>query len=159
MQYTLLEIQPEHDSAICEIIQSVGAEFGTIGEGFGPSDPEVQAMSQHYGGNGSGYFVALANDKVVGGGGFSGFDSASNTCELRKLFLHPEARGAGIGRALTLHCLEQAKQAGYKRCYLDTAKNMTTAQTLYKSVGFEYLTAPLGQSVHHGCDVWMLKTL
>lgn len=159
MRFQLLDIQPEHDSAIREIIQAGGEEFGTIGDGFGPSDAEVQAMSQHYGGNRSQYLVAIVDGQVVGGEGFNCLDAASQTCELRKLFVGPRARGFGIGKAITTRCLELATQAGYSQCYLDTASNMLTAQLLYQSLGFKYLDAPWENAVHHGCDVWMLKPL
>ncbi|MDA9556033.1 GNAT family N-acetyltransferase, partial [Vibrio sp.] len=45
---TITPILPQHNSTICQIIKQVGAEYGAIGEGFGPSDPEVEAMSQYY---------------------------------------------------------------------------------------------------------------
>ena len=48
MRVEIVPIRPEFDAEICQIIQSVGAEFGAIGEGFGPSDAEVLAMSQYY---------------------------------------------------------------------------------------------------------------
>ncbi len=48
MELTLLPIEPSHDESVCNIIKAVGAEFGAVGEGFGPSDPEVEAMSAHY---------------------------------------------------------------------------------------------------------------
>ncbi len=45
MQPHILPISAEYDQTICDIIKKVGAEFGAIGEGFGPSDAEVLAMS------------------------------------------------------------------------------------------------------------------
>ena len=40
-------ITSEQDAVVCHIIRTVGAEFGAVGEGFGPGDAEVQAMSRH----------------------------------------------------------------------------------------------------------------
>lgn len=72
MRVEIVPIRPEFDAEICQIIQSVGAEFGAIGEGFGPSDAEVLAMSQYYREQDrSAYFVALLEGKVVGGGGIA----------------------------------------------------------------------------------------
>ncbi len=56
--YQIKEIRPEHDQSICQIIKSVGAEYHAIDNGFSPSDPEVLSMSQHYGTDGSIYYVA-----------------------------------------------------------------------------------------------------
>jgi len=75
----------------------VGAEFGAIGDGFGPSDAEVENMSMHYlKEDHAVYFVAKLEGEIVGGGGvalFSQEDEMKAVCELRKLFLLPKARG------------------------------------------------------------------
>ena len=160
MDYEIHEIMPQHDSRICEIIRNVGEEFGAIGEGFGPSDPEVSAMSQHYNDEHcSKYLVATINDVIVGGCGVASFNGSHEICELRKLFLLPESRGLGVGKKLTEGCLTYAKQQGYKKCYLDTLTSMASAVSLYEKLGFRHLDKPLGGTVHIGCDVWMLKDL
>ena len=158
MSYTIEEIRPEWDGAMCEIIQQTGAEFGAVGEGFGPSDPEVTAMSRHYGREAKSlYLIARVGDRVLGGCGVAPFQGRREVCELRKLFLLPDSRGLGAGRALAERCLAFAKSAGYRRCYLDTLATMTSAISLYESLGFVHLDAPLDGTIHGGCDVWMLK--
>ncbi|EGQ8201304.1 hypothetical protein VCSRO12_0793 [Vibrio cholerae] len=160
MRVEIVPIRPEFDAEICQIIQSVGAEFGAIGEGFGPSDVEVLAMSQYYREQDrSAYFVALLEGKLVGGGGIAPFAGHTDLCELKKLFLLPTSRGHGVGRALSEHCLNFAKQQGYAKCYLDTLSSMTKAIKLYQQLGFEHLTQPMAGTEHNGCDVWMLKSL
>ncbi|ENM3928794.1 GNAT family N-acetyltransferase [Vibrio cholerae] len=160
MTLKIVPIRPEFDAAICQIIQSVGAEFGAIGEGFGPSDAEVLTMSQHYREQDrSAYFVAILDGEVVGGGGIAPFAGHTDLCELKKLFLLSTSRGHGVGRALSEHCLNFAKQQGYAKCYLDTLSSMTQAIKLYQQLGFEHLTQPMAGTEHNGCDVWMLKSL
>lgn len=52
---------------------------------------------------------------------------------------------AGIGRALTLACLECARRAGYSQVELDVVADNTAALRLYESVGFtEYGRNPRG---------------
>lgn len=166
LKYEIKLIEKEYDEAICQIIKSVGAEYGAIGDGFGPSDPEVLAMSQYYKDEDrSAYFVVLMNNEVVGGGGIASFnDGTDNTksndiCELRKLFLLPETRGLGIGKALTKQCLDFAKSKDFKQCYLDTLASMTSAIKLYEHLDFKHLKKPIQGTIHGGCDVWMLKDL
>ncbi len=156
MRVSIVAVSAEHDAAICRIIQQGGREFGAIGEGFGPSDAEVMAMSQHYRGEAQGYWVALMDNEVVGGVGIADFDAATHTCELRKLFVAPQWRGRGIGLALTEHALAFARQH-YRQCYLDTLSNMPAAIGLYQRLGFECLAEPFAATIHGGCDVWMLK--
>ena len=158
MQLEIIPIDSSHNLAICKIIQQVGAEFGAIGDGFGPSDDEVLAMSEHYHPDqGSQYFIALIDGKVVGGGGIAQFGSEPDCCELRKLFLLAETRGSGLGRKLASTCLDFAKEQGYQSCYLDTLKTMTSAIKLYESLGFNRLASPKAGTEHNGCDVWMEK--
>ena len=160
MAYQIIPIQAEHDAAICQIIQQVGAQYGAVGEGFGPADAEVACMSQHYlAENRSQYLVAINDGQVIGGAGIAPFVHYSDICELKKLFLLPSSQGLGIGKALTQACLAFARQHGYQQCYLDTLSSMQAAIGLYEQLGFNHLKQPLEGTVHGGCDVWMLKTL
>lgn len=158
MTLFIQEINAQHDQKIASIITAVGQEFAAIGEGFGPSDSEVQAMSEHYGvANKSRYYVALLDGQVVGGAGIAPFNHSDDMCELRKLFLLPEARHLGIGRTLTETCLQYAQTLGYTSCYLDTLSTMDAACRLYEKLGFDYLAQPLAGTIHGACDIWMLK--
>jgi putative acetyltransferase len=160
VNYTVQEIKSQHDAKMCDIIKRVGREYGAIGEGFGPSDAEVNTMSQHYKNeNASRYFVATIEGCLVGGSGVAAFNNSDEICELRKLFLLPESRGLGIGKKLSEDCLEYAKSKGYKQCYLDTLTSMKSAIALYEKLGFQFLDQPLSGTIHNGCDVWMLKEL
>ncbi|CAH0530093.1 GNAT family N-acetyltransferase [Vibrio hippocampi] len=159
-QVQLVEAESCHDLALKEVIQSVGREYGAIGEGFGPSDPEVLAMSQHYGkAQKSLYLVALLEGQVIGGCGIAQFGEHSDICELKKLFLLSEARGKRVGYQLVQACLEFAKQQGYQSCYLDTLTTMQSAIQLYIKFGFYHLDQPYPGTTHNGCDVWMMKSL
>ena len=40
--------------------------------------------------------------------------------------------------------------------FLQLEKNVSAA---YEKFGFEYLTGPMGNTGHHGCSVWMCKSL
>ncbi|MDA0147789.1 GNAT family N-acetyltransferase [Vibrio sp. LaRot3] len=160
MSLVITPIEAQHDHEICQIIKAVGEEFGAVGEGFGPSDIEVEAMSHHYTlSNKSLYLVASVNGEIVGGCGLAPFAGSNSICELKKLFLLPQGRGHGLGRKLSEQCFEFAKQQGFTQCYLDTLASMTAAIALYEKLGFEHLSAPLAETEHGGCDVWMLKEL
>ncbi len=57
-------------------------------------------------------------------------------CELRRMYLHPVRRGAGVGRALLGYALSQARRRGYRCMELETATILTQALTLYRWAGF-----------------------
>lgn len=160
MTAVIKPIRADQDADICAIIKAVGAEFGAVGEGFGPSDPEVLAMSEYYTADKQSlYLVATVDGKIVGGCGLAPFQGSAQTCELKKLFLLPESRGLGLGKALAERCLDFACQQGFKQCYLDTLTSMKSAIQLYEKLGFIHLNSPLEGTEHSGCDVWMLKAL
>ncbi|WP_117233093.1 GNAT family N-acetyltransferase [Vibrio maerlii] len=160
MEMVIAPVSKEYDDALCHIIQSVGAEYGAVGEGFGPSDDEVRAMSQHYTfDRKSLYLLAFVNGKLMGGCGVAPFNDRDDVCELKKLFLLKESRGLGLGRKLSEQCLEFALNQGFEQCYLDTLSNMTDAVSLYERMGFKHLTQPFEGTFHNGCDVWMMKSL
>jgi len=62
---------------------------------------------------------------------------AERICEMKRLYVKPEARGLGIGKKLVELVINDAKNIGYKKMRLDTiAEKMKEAQKLYKSSGF-----------------------
>jgi GNAT superfamily N-acetyltransferase len=57
-------------------------------------------------------------------------------CEMKRLFVRPEARGRGLARQLITRLTDTARQLGYTEIRLDTLPMMGDAQALYEACGF-----------------------
>ena len=157
---TIRAIRPDDDAAMAAIIRSVMPEFGASGCGFAINDPEVDWMSKAYSGARHAYFVIERNGEVLGGGGIAPLEGGNNdTCELRKMYFLPEARGIGAGAAMMAKCLAAAREAGFRQCYLETLTGMDAAMRLYERSGFERIDHPMGATGHGGCNTFYLRAL
>ena len=63
-------------------------------------------------------------------------DLGNGICEMRRLFIKPEFRRLGIGKALIETAIECARRIDYKIIRLNTNKRMAPAEKLYRSYGF-----------------------
>jgi putative acetyltransferase len=159
-EFLIRPIQASDDAAVASVIRTVMPEFGAKGPGFAINDPEVDHMSQAYAGERARYWVIERNGEVVGGGGFAQLTGAdAGTCELRKMYFLPSARGAGLGKKLLSLCMREASFAGYHQMYLETLENMHAARRLYEAFGFRPLAKPKGATGHFGCDAWYERAL
>lgn len=157
---TFRPIEARDDAAMAEVIRNSFRENRIDHlEGVSLHDPELERLSDVYGEPGSGYWVAEAKGKIVGGGGFASLSGEEGICEMQKLFFSSDVKGMGMGRRMIAFILSQAKAMGYQYCYLETLDELKDAVYLYKKFGFNFLNERLGNTGHHSCNVYMLKKL
>jgi putative acetyltransferase len=158
---TIRPIIREDNAALASIVRSALAEFGANKPGTVYFDPTTDDLYTLFQTAGSFYWVALGEaGQVLGGAGLyptSGLPDGY--AELVKMYLSPEARGQGLGGKLIQQVLAGAIEQGYHHVYLETLPELRKAVQVYEQFGFQYLSGPLGDSGHFGCDVWMLKSL
>ncbi len=158
---TIRPIQPADNAAIANIIRRALEEFGANHPNTVYFDETTDHLFELFQSTpASAYFVAEKEGVILGGGGIFPTDGLpGGTCELVKMYLSPNARGMGLGRQMIGQCLQVAKENGFVSVYLETMPELKKAMSVYEKFGFTYLTAPMGNSGHCGCDIWMIKHL
>jgi putative acetyltransferase len=154
------EIAAGDNLQVAQVIRRVLVDLGVPKVGTAYADKALDDMHGHYDRPRASYFVVEEGNKIIGGAGIAQLDHyEGNVCELQKMYFLEEARRRGIGKDMITICLEQAKAFGFESCYLETMPYMEQAQKLYKQMGFAYIDAPMGDTGHYSCPVWMLKKL
>ena len=154
-------IEPNDNASIAAIIRTALTEFGANKPGTVFFDDTTDHLFELFCNEPlSDYFIALKNGVIVGGAGIYPTQGLPNkTCELVKMYLSKDVRGIGLGRKMIDHCLLIAKRKGFNQVYLETMSELKKAVAVYEQFGFDHLQAPMGNSGHNGCDIWMIKNV
>jgi len=102
---------------------------------FQDLDRELANLSADYGPPDGGALLAVDDGgTAVGVVGVRRFDD--HDAELKRMYVAPEGRGLGMGRALGAAAVAVARDLGYQRLLLDTVDTMTAAISTYAGLGF-----------------------
>ena len=82
-----------------------------------------------------GCILATNNGTPQGCGMFHTF--APGIAEIKRIFVHDTARRAGMGRAITQALINQCRESGFSKIFMDTSRQQVPAHRLYLSLGFK----------------------
>ena len=124
-----------------EYAKSLG--FSLCFQGF---DQELASLPGMYAPPDGRLLLVEHNGQLAGCGALHRLNAASG--EMKRLYIRPNFRGLGLGRALAERILTDARSIGYQNVRLDTvAGTMDDAIALYRRMGFQeiepYRTNPI----------------
>ena len=99
-------------------------------------DQEMASLPGAYAAPQGRLFFAEIDGQPVGCVGIRPLQDSDGLCEMKRLYVAPEARGQGVGATLAMAAIKAAKEIGYKKLMLDTLPNMRMAVKLYRELGF-----------------------
>jgi len=79
-------------------------------------------------------WISEHNNKMIG---FLLLMDRGESAQLRYFLIEPEFRGIGLGSRLMNYYLDFLRECGYKKSYLWTTHELSTAASIYKRVGFQ----------------------
>jgi putative acetyltransferase len=97
-------------------------------------DPETYILKR-----GGAILMAMAESTYVGCCALQFM--SEQVYEVSKMAVSPAFQGRGIGKRLLLATIEEGRQLGAKRLYIETNAILTTAIALYTSCGFQHVPA------------------
>jgi putative acetyltransferase len=117
-----------------DLVYAVLSEYHLQSDPAG-TDADLKNIEQSYLHRG-GLFCVLEDKDGAVIGSYGLYPTQSDTCELRKMYLHRDYRGRGLGRGLLEDALANARRLGFAHMTLETASVLKEAIRLYESYGF-----------------------
>ena len=107
---------------------------------FAKFDEEIAALPTPYAAFNGEVIVALIDDVPAAVIAYRATET-HGTCEIKRLYVHPDFRGQRLSRALVNLVLDRARTRNFTHAILDTDTiNMPEAHALYLSLGFAEYT-------------------
>ena len=133
-----ITIEPAHAGPALEEARALILEYAdSLGidldyEGF---DDELAGLPGAYAPPGGRLLLARIDGRPAGCVAVRPFET--DVCEMKRLYVRPEARGTGLGRRLAEDVIAGARSSGYRSMRLDTLAKLEAARELYRSLGFQ----------------------
>jgi ribosomal protein S18 acetylase RimI-like enzyme len=132
-----MQIVEAHSGASLPLVRELFVEYAAglpISLCFQDFDRELSTLPGPYAPPAGRLLLALEENRATGCVALRKL--AHRICEMKRLYVRPDLRRRGTGRALAGAVIDAARQLGYHSMRLDTLASMKAAIALYASLGF-----------------------
>lgn len=95
---------------------------------------ELAALPEPYSPPGGALLIAYVDENIAGCVGLRPLGDGAG--EMKRLYVRPAFRGVALGKQMVESVILRARQAGHRELRLDTLPSMSSAQSLYRKLGF-----------------------
>ena len=121
--------EPPATDLVQAMIDELVPLYGRIDVPQAPTATPEQMSPPH-----GSFLVITVEGEAVAGGGLKRLDE--HTCEIKRMFVVPEARGRGLAKMLLVALEDEARRLGYTVARLDTGPKQPHAQRMYEQAGY-----------------------
>ena len=125
---------------ICKLFQAYAESLG-IDLSFQDFQTELASLPGKYDATAKGALLLAKDSNGTALGCVAVRSWSGDICEMKRLYVAPDARGTGLGKELANASIAQARILGYSKMRLDTLATMATAQKMYMQIGFREIPA------------------
>jgi GNAT superfamily N-acetyltransferase len=115
---------------VAAMVDEVSGMYGRIDVPGAPT-----ATPEDFSPPGGAFVVVFDDGRAVAGGGLKRLDGEA--CEIKRMYVVPEARGRGLARVLLEALEDEARRLGYRIARLDTGAQQPAAQGMYERAGYQ----------------------
>lgn len=118
-----------------DLVAAMVAEMRELYDGLDLEAPDMpKAGPAELGPPGGTYLVGYRNGVPICGGGLKRLPDGA--CEIKRMYVVPEARRSGVARALLAALEDAARALDYRVVRLDTGSRQPHAQAFYEASGY-----------------------
>ncbi len=102
------------------------------------------------------YAVIYEGERLIAYAGLSKVPG-SDQSDIQTIAVAPAARGRGLGKALMLHLIAEARKQHANDMFLEVRADNPVAQALYLGLGFEHIDTRKNYYQPDGIDAWVMR--
>lgn len=126
---------PADTGDAADLVAAMVAEMRVLYDGLDLDAPGMpKAGPAELGPPGGVYLVGYRDGVPVCGGGLKRLPDGA--CEIKRMYVEPQARRSGVARALLKALEDAARDLGYRVVRLDTGARQPHAQAFYEAAGY-----------------------